>query len=481
MKKITSIIISFVLLFSFISVSAQTPAFLSEAYNNYTGDYSLSIDFENSEDIVALIEEIEFDEEIYNYIDLKALITSLLSLDSKMLLQADMSDDFSKIELSMTSASESTIDVNKNLNIGVNAKTGMWIKIDLDAIDPVFDVIYSYPYLNKYMHINIFEAPMDEDEKRDMLTMLRIIFSEDFIREMQNFSSSLLTKYAQIKISGLKWVVKIDNDALISMTEEIMIYIFDLMSEISNTASIEFISTADTTPNPEEMPSLRGLKLLGDEGITYTYSLSSGKISSINVDADICIDISSLFTNVLDEPWFYDAKGLLDFKIKSDAKISKIGSTNVDFPALTEENSFSPLDALTSPTYPEPVPAEEFYPNPYFYNEAENIPVINSLPYVPLRQTIESAYGHTAAVEYNNGTITVKGDHLPWFNELLLNIGSGTVYFDSAPYETETVIAENGTTYVSAKFFVDFFGWELTSADYNMLYDYYTYSFFTEY
>ena len=474
MKRTVSIILIMVFAFSFVTANAEVPKFLTECYNNYTGQYSVSLSFESSDDIIALLEELEMPEEVDYFVDLKALLKSLLSCDAQMLLQADMSDDFRKIELGLTAETLYKVDINSNLNVAADMKMGMWMKMDLDEENPVFEIIYSHPMLNKYILINVFEMIADENEKEEMLRALTAIFNKEYITSIQETSVSLMEKYADIKISGALCTVKIDNDGFTAMMDELMLAISEMMAtEYTGIDQVYIDETFGT------VPSFSGLKILGDGGLVYKYSLLSGKISKAEMSMDVDMDISSLVTYLTGEEWEYEASGRLAFEMESVVKVSNIGKTKVTFPVLNDENSFDIMEMMPEPYEPEGDVYEKQYPNFYAEGYVDYLPVIDGDIYVPVRATFTSAYDDQVEIQYNNGIITLHSSYFPGFTQLKMVVGSGTVYADAREYKTGKVIERNGVSYVSYKLIEDVFGWELSSAYYDMVnktYDYYFYT-----
>lgn len=479
MKRLVSIILAMVFAFSFVTANAEVPKFLTETYTNYTGEYSLSLSFESSDDIIALLEEMEMPDEVNNFVDLKTLLKSLLSYDAKMLLQADMSDDFKKIDLGLTADTLYKVDINKNLNVAADMKMGMWMKIDLNAENPVFEVVYSHPMLNKYMKINVFEMAADEAEKAEILRVLNGIFNKEYITAIQETSVSLLEQYADIKMSGAACTVKIDNEGFTAMLDELVPVIADMTSKMMMAAEPGYTDEVYMDETFGGIPSFAGLKILGDGGMTCKYSLLSGKISKAEMSVDLDIDISDLFTCFTGEEWEYESKGNLAFEMGATIKVSNLGRTKVNFPVLTDENSFDIMEMMPETHGPEGEEHEKQYPNFYAGDSVDYLPVVDGEIYVPVRTTFISAYDDRVKIEYNNGIITLHSSYFPGFTQLKLVVGSEIAYADAKEYKTGKVLEKNGVSYVSYKLIEDVFGWTLSSAYYDMVnktYDYYFYT-----
>ena len=478
MKRAVAVIICTVMLLCATAASAQTD-FLTQMYANYTGDYTLSISFKSADDVYALLGELQIPEEIENFIDIKAILKTLLSLDSKMLLQIDMSDDMKKVKMALTADAAQNIDVNKNLNIALSSKMGMWMNMDLsDDKEPIIEIIYSYPYTNKYVVVDALETLPDDAAKADFVKTMSMIFNKGFMTAVNTYSAQVLEKYADIKKTSSKCIIKLDNDALIGMIKEVIPYVLGQMRGVLSAVGADGEEAGYILEGLEQIP-FEKIKLLGDKGITYTYTLRNGKISNVNTDADICIDISGIYEAITGIKWNYIASGQLKFGIKSSVMLSKINTTSVTLPFLTKENSFSLSDMLPKPQIPEGIEKAPAYPRWWAGGNAANLPKIDGAIYVPLRTTLESAYEDSVEISFENGIITARSEYFPSFKSLRLTVGSGSVYADEREYNTQAVILENGVTYVSSKLFEELFSWQLSGASYDILTNEYWYEFYT--
>lgn len=483
MKRFIASIIALVILCA--TVSAEVPAFLTEIYNNYTANYSFTMTFEAGDEIVALLDETDALETVSRYVDIKALLESIFSSGSSMTVQADISEDFKKAEIALTSDSKSNVVVNKNLNISIDSKMGMWLKADIGASEPVFEIIYLTPGLNKYMVLDLFSLADSEDEKVVILEILNRVLNKEYIESISSLSTELLEKYAKIKMSGAMCTVQIDNAGLIGIIKELFPVIFKMaenMAGLNEAASIGIIGGADgptaiyVGEEETDYPDIDNIQILGKDGIIYKYSLFSGKISKAEIKADISFDISKFMKAVSGEEWPYQTKGVLDFLLKSDIKMTKIGQTKVNFPVLTEENSFSFKDTL--PQYDMGEYIQE-YPYSFIWVETNELPVLDGEYYVPLRETLENAYGDTVTIEYNKGVLNISSEQFEGFKNLKLEVNSEDAYIDGALRKIPKVIVSNGKTYAGTSVFENIFGWELNDITHYILSGYFEICFYT--
>lgn len=474
MKKLLSIILCIMMLSGSISALAKTD-FLTEVYNNYTGKYTVKMSFQSGEEVLKLLKSVNMPAEVENFIDIKSLLESLLTFDSKMLLQLDSSEDFKKISMALTSESAHNVDVNKNLKVNVDAKMGMWVDIDISDIQkPIMKVIYSYPYTNKYMVIDAFEM-MSDEEKAQVAGILSTVLSKNFITAINTYSSQLIEKYADIITYAGKIIIKIDNEALCGMIGEIVPYV---MGQINTLLSVMGEDGFGLNGALDEF-SFKPLKILGDKGLTYTYTFKGGKILNAKQEADISIDVAQIYEALTEEKWNYTKSSEIKFNLLSDVSLSNIGTTSPAFPVLTSENSFSVKDMLPQQEYSIAKEEERTYPLWWAGGSTEKLPVIEGKIYVPLRQTLENAYEDKVLLSYENGVVKAESEYFPSFKVMTLILSENKIYTDNNAEKSFGIILENGITYVEKAAFEELLGWQFSSATHDMITNEYYYDFYT--
>lgn len=466
MTSLTSIILALILSVTSVFASAQIPDFLTEQLTNYTADYTVSISFDNSEEVAELLNEIEIPEEVSYYVDMEALLRTLLTFDEKMYLQSDISDDYQKIKLGLTAESSHNININPNLDIGVNSKMGMWMNMDLsNETTPVFDLIYSYPFLNKYMKMD----GEDIFAEAGSLDMFKALFNKEYLDSLQSMYADLYMKYATIENSGNKYIVKMNNDAFAAYVSEIILMMPTILASMMPEGEYDSYL---------EMPSVEDWQFLGEDGLECEFVLSGGKLKTEKVKLDISVDIAEIFTAVTGEEWPYESDGKIDFTIAVDADISNIGKTKVEFPVLTEENSFTFEDMGHEYITEEEADYAE-YPLWYVGEYCEYLPVVDGQVYVPLRQTINAAFEDSATIDYDNGVITMTSDYFNDYKTMVISIDSTIAKLDGVEHHIMKPVLIDGKTYVSNTVFNDIFGWELSYASHELVTDEYYYTFHT--
>ncbi len=476
MKKLLTLVLASLLLITNVFAAADIPEFMQKEYNNYTASYKISMTFDNAQSIVAFLEEVEMPEQIEYFVDLKTLLKTLLSCDGEMFLQADMSEDFKKIKLALTTEEKYYIEPNSNLDITINSKEGLWLNIDLTKEgNEVFEMIVLSPIQNKYLKMDLAQYLAQEE-----MDMLKSVFSKEYIESISKPLVESLYKYVKFEGSGSKYTMTLDNEGFSQYCADI----FGMMAQIS--ASSQEMTQEEMIMMAAFTEIFKNMKFLGDDGLVCEYTLDGMNIIHESSRADIEMDISKMFELLTGQAWQYENRLSLDFTFSTDCDISKVGSTTVEFPVLTEENSFTLEDVM-----PSPVPDDDYYYEedgwveepeyPYWYvgEECQYLPVVNGQIYVPLRQTLEAAYENTVTIDYNKGVINVSSKYFPGGQNLKMTVGESTVYFGEFPFETGEILLVGGTTYVPAKLFCEGFGWELVYAGYSLIDGYYYYEFYT--
>ncbi len=479
MKKFVALLLCVILTFGTVSVFAELPKALTQPMTNYSGSYNVSVVFENSGEITDLLDELGVLEEVEKYVDLEELLKGLLSSETQMLVQADISKDFHKIKVGVTSTSTVATVINMNTSISADLKEGVWLDVDLDAAEPVCNIIYTGAFNNKYVTLDLFEL-IPEDQKVTVLGFLNALISEENLNNLSKWAADIFEKHSKVKISGSTVTLTMDNDGFIAMTKEIVDYILDIMEAAFG------LSEGFVMPTEEELEEvysiLDNFKFLGKDGISCKYIISGGKLASSEMKMDFDFDIKALVEDMTGF-WPAESQGKLSFTITEKVKVSKVGSTKVDFPKLTAENSVSAVELFDiAPEIPEEDENEyEYAPYPTFYAyvEMEDVPTIGDEYFVPLRALLEDAYGDSVVLDYNNGVITAESDYFTEFKMLKLTEDSGTVYADDYEINMAKIRVINGTTYVPVSFFEDIFGWELDELYYDMLNDVYNIGFYT--
>lgn len=462
MKKLVSALIMITFLFSSLTSYAAVPDFFTKDYNNYTTDGNMSLSFDSSDAVVDLLEKHNPDLTFMKIADLRSILSTLLKLDLAVTMEASVSDDYKKIQLAMTENFNHSLDISKNLNFRTTAKMSMWLNIDISSDEPVFEIIYLLPISNKYIHLDIFKI-CSEEERAQIISILNVFCNKTIVDTLNGASLKLLEKHATITTAGNICTVKLDNAGFIA-------FISDVTKTMSDISGLLSLANGGQTP-PLELPSFEGVRLLGDKGITYKYTLSNG----IPVKCEVLADISINLSEIVGEEWPDEKPLNLDFTIKSSMNMSKLGSTKVNFPVLTDDNSIK-VDS-SDIEMPSPSGYESYelmYPMSYARVFPEELTVINGEYYIPLRELMNSAYNSEIEIGYDNGTVTLESEWFKDFSKVILKKDSDIANVDGKEIPVSKVIIKDGTTYVSEKLLKDIFSWDIESINHNVMKDTYS-------
>ncbi len=475
MKKFVLFLLTVMIAFSAFGASAASvPNFMKHPYTNYTADYSLTMSFESSEEFVALLDEIEMPDEISNFIDVKALLESLFKADSKVNIQADVSEDFRRIDMAMTSETERSLVLNQNFDGIYNLRTGMWFHMDIDKEE--LKMVYSTPFTNKYAVMD-FSEDVPEEVKAEIFDVYDKMFNKEFVDSLKKDITEISVKYADISMKGSECTIKYDNDAFTAMLDELMDYMVNYIGNITSDMTGEEITGFD-------VPSLKGIRFLGKDGVTSTYRLSGTKIASARETWDVSVSIADIYTRITGLEWPYESEGNIDIKIETDMNVTKIGTTHVTMPVLNDENSFSVFSDLFGAGYDEYTYEEDWdapYVSYYVWGYTDTDTFDGERYYMPLRQCIEDCYYNCSEITYDNGYVTISAGCDGDITNITLRVGEDTAVADGMVY---TDLGEfkliDGSVYASVDFYEKCLGWSLENLNKDLLYGGLDYGFYTD-
>jgi len=476
MKKIVAFIVVTLMLLSSLGASAKVPDFMKETYNNYTASYSTGVKFRGADSIVSLLDELEMPEEVYNFVDIPSLLEGLLSHESNVNIQCDMSDDYQKIDVAVTTETKQNYTVNTNLNADMTYGYGLWMHVDFTLQEPEFLVVYTSPLHNKYGKIDLMKY-ITEDEVREYCEMFKSLITPEYINRISESGTAALEKYATISQSGNRYTVHLNNDGFVNMISELFDIVFDeVFGAMESTSDDLYAEIDEEIKSQFEAFDFSSLKILGDKGLTWIYEVNPrGKIDKCTFTADIDLNISEIYSSLSKEEWEYTSRGEIGFDVKMTADITNVGKTKPYFPELTEENSFDSMifESIFNQGYD-----YEQYPASYVYGEMEKCVEKDGLAYFPLEETMKKGYRNSCNMEATDTTVTMESPYFKDFTYVTVSKGKSFAITDDAEYDIGEVIENDGTIYVSEKFFVDVLGWELSEYSTELVNGIVTYGFY---
>ena len=469
MKKLVSMLL--VVMFCFASLgaaAAEVPSFMEKRYNNYTADYKISMKINNAQEIAGFLKELDT-EQIDRFIDIRALIESLFEVNSVLNVEAEISEDFRKVAIGVTTETNQSIVLNRNYTNSYCAKTGLWLKMDVDKKELIF--VYSTPFNEKYAVID-FTKNAPQKVKDEIFGMYDKTFSRDFMEKHNNEIIKLAAQHADVSVNGKTATLHYDNDSFIAFIEATVEYMKKLYGEMALTVEGEAMEFP-------EIPSLDGIKLLGKEGITCTFNLSEDTITGYSEKCDISIGLAEIYTRISGQPWEFISSGDINLTVETSGTVSKVGTTKVEFPALTEENSFEIIEEN-----------DEYYDEeddePYIYYDVYGETDIDTFDgeryYLPIRDCIEYAYEDCSVITYDKGAVTITTNTGIEGRDINASfkvgedvaIVNGVTYSDFGAFKMI-----DGKVHASAEFYEKCLGWKLVSLDKDLINGTIYYEFYT--
>ena len=475
MKKVLCLLLAMLMLFS-------TTASASELYDfatmkNYEAEIDLIVKLDDPLEFLDKIPDIE---EVYNYIDLDALIDSLLSSQINFQIKGNISEDFTKCQASIVLNSVNPVVFNKNAKITGEFVFGYWIDGDFsDMENPKLNAIVQSPFMNKYLTIDIIELiKNDEETYSNLKSCLRKVYNKEYIEETAKTIIGIVEKNATITKRNNTLTVNFDKDSANQ-------YVYDMFEwAFKNIASYEeeLFSVEQQTLTEETLEEIKSLSFFGDEGIKAQLVFDrSGKITSSSVVTDFDVNLYTFF-----EFLFYDMGEIsedecqVSLKLTENATYKSVGRAKVDYPKLNSENSVTFEEIFGIPDFDD---SDDYEYTPYYiylnspyvvYKDSSNI-------YAGVRGFLEKIdYYHYSEDEnhfeynYTDGILTIKNTGCTFlsFKEVTLSVGESVVMADGVEIVLDKpVIEENDSIYISLDFYEKVFGYECTRASHNIFDD----------
>lgn len=474
MKKLSLVFAMLFMLLLCIGVSASDFDMFREVALNYTSESEMAMTFNTSDEFVAALEELngeEMDLDGSGMMDAYMFFGSLLNIEGDSVIKCDISPDYNKIKVSVESAADVGADINKNLSFSATSKAGVWIDMDIsDIANPKCLVIMSSPENKKYQYVDVFET-MDEETRLSTLLTLKVLLNDQTVSGINDKVADMYEENATISKDGDTVTITIDNEGFTNIVDEVI----DIMA--GYIAALDPESAEDATEMLEFSLADLGIQFLGEKGIVMEYNKDYTECKMV---CDMYINFNDMMALMGEEVPEMENELVLGFTITETQKIHDKGTTVIAYPELTEENS---IDVNDEYFYIEDDYYDEYEPEyPYYFPSIspDYLPIVDGEIYVPFRAMLEEAYDGNVNIGYENGLITVTSEYFTDMETLSFKVGESKATVDGYDFEVGTILLENGVTYVSADFFEIVFGWELNSANYDLLYDYYYVEFYTD-
>lgn len=474
MKRLISFIAAAVMMFT-MSVSAAGLDFLKEEYKSYESAAELSFTLNKPIDFLDGLAE-AYPASLF--VNLKTLAESLFGAESNMNVKVSISDDYKQIRMSMEGTQSVPAEVNRNLTLNVDAKCGMWIDLDFsDGENPTYDIIAKYPYMDKYLKIDIAElAKSDGGEAfASVAAVYDKLLNKEAIGAISAKAADLLTECGTVTARGAAVTVKLDDAA----AKKYILGVAELALNIAaDNGGTEKLFLPEATGNVMSALAVRGMlagvrdtldkiQIFGKDGITITYTLAGKYVGGVTSDIHFSIDPAAAARVFGAE---LDTEGVLDFTLHMKQTYKNVNRyVKVDFPELTDENSVLFNEMMYG--YDTMIVSDGASPFIGIYEEGEYLAAGRDGAYFGVRNLFESADSDTFDIAYDNGLLTVTAAEGRYgFKTVKFRVGENIVNVDGMDLALNyPAIERDNKVYVDDFFVKAVFDYDLSSMSYDLL------------
>lgn len=449
MKRILSILITLLMVFS-VTASAHSLEDIG-MMRNYEAEMDLTITFDKP---ITLFDKLPELKDAENFVDLNELVQSLIGTTVNAKVQGNISEDFSKIQASVLMTSTTPLKINKNAKITGEFIMGVWVDADLsDTENPKFDMIMQSPFFNKYLDIDLIEMLKEDEEAYGMfMSSFKGVFDKEKFAIKYNEAIDLIKKNATISSGNNTLNVNFDKDGAAR-------YLYDAVEwslKLSAAQQDELYIEEYEQISNDMLKVFKELEIFGENGIKMQYTFDrAGKLKASTSVTDIDLNLYPLLSMAwIDVSEITEEDCFISFTINESATYRKAGTTTVEYPKLTEENSFTLKDLDGG--YEEPDYEYEYEDFPPYFPSVEGewaARTESGVLYAGLRGFLENIDQHHYTeedeinhfeYEYANGVLNVKniGCNYLNFKEIVITVGENKVLLDGVEIELENPATE---------------------------------------
>lgn len=359
---------------------------------------------------LEIIEYIPADEDFD--VDYSMLIGDLIKSKATIECAFNVSEDYKKIQMSISTACDIPVHINDGLKLDAYGKSGIWYNYDVtDAQNPVFTVISKSPIEPYYEFFDLIEeSGMD-------------------------FSSVINADVIKDAIDGL--VTAIENNADITRTAKGYTVNFDdagFAGFIRDCAGMAetYITDDDIKEALKEVSVYNNFDVIGKDGITLQITKNAnGNITAYAEKVHIDFNLFDLLASIgMSTDGLERDKSQIDITFEAVSEISGHNRTTVAIPELTKDNSRHMY--------------EYHYGEGYYYPEKSPVFENNKI-YYPMNEIIELCEIGVVI----DGNKVISGDAVFECDQTQL------IMVDDEPYVTEDVLEFIGLSYVDVNYDVN--------------------------
>lgn len=405
MKKVISILMTIMMIST--TVLADTADGLHEIVSSqsqlksYTAKTVLTAKVNKP---LQIIEDIPEDD--YADIDYNMLVNDLINSEAVLEYSYNTSDDYKKIQMSISMACNSPIHINDSLKIDAYAKYGIWLDYNAeDAENPYLTVIVKSPLEKRYEYFDFIE-----EYGEDVISYI----NADTIKGISDSIYGAVKNNAKIAKTAKGYTVKFDSDAVNGFINDCTAMIDE---NVSDPEIKEYLMDSISMDSA----------ILGKDGVTFTITQNSkGNITAVAEKIHLDFNLYDFLTEMdMDTDGLSREKAQIDMTFEAVTEISGHNATTVTIPELTEKNS--------SPKY-----------HDYYHDYiTETSPIFkNDIIYYPLSEVIE----------ITDANVTIDGNKV-MFGDAVLECDETKLFIsENAVYATEDVLAFIGAYSMNVRY-----------------------------
>ena len=491
--------------------------FLTKEYKSFEGKIKINAKLNKPLDVLAKIPVGD------NYIDLQKLVESALNSTGEYNCKAVMELDSGKMQMEMTGKSNIPLTVNRNLDVDINARQGVWLNLDFsDDENPVYETIMQNPIFDKYIYMDMTSEMMtapasslaviggadgptsiyvsgetgkdsenteviggaDEPtsiyatDSGEIITVntpidtMKNMLNKDTYSQIQNSSVEAMKKNSTVKRNGRNVTVTFTDKGLKQFLAE------TFKTALEQTGGNYCSMFANNDEMGSKLKKLFDVPMFNEsEALKVEYILSADDYvksmkSTLNIKTNV-FDLVMAATGS-DAIEMNRDKSNIDLTLYTETNYTSVnGRVNVSLPELTEENSFNPLEAGDTVGIEDGAFDYSKCSCEYYDLYIGSAKIDGNKVEFPLRSAFDGV-----DIEYNNGRITITKDEQhpedyewQWYGgcfdkTIVFNIGSNIVFVDDkAITVSDAPYICNNITYISNRLIEEISGLRLNYLD----------------
>lgn len=418
MKKILSLVVAFMMIgtTAFASVADDFREVWEDYADlkSYTCKTTMAVEVNEP---LLFLEDIPLEDDV---LDIPLMISDLLKSKATAEYQVNISDDYKKMQMSMSVAYDVPVTVNEDLKIEAFARQGMWFDYDMTNPDePVYRMIMKTPVDNKYQVMDMsHEAGMVEE-----------YLTPQLVEIINDATFEIIERNGDITKIKKGYRVKFDNDGLLG-------YIADIFKVVKMVVPQEEAVTEFDAIIAAIEGAKGNFKILGDDGLTLELTKNArGDITAYAESIHFDFNLYDLVTLLeLDTEGLERERADFNITLKATSEMSGHNKTAVVMPEITEENSEFIYDGYEEDyENDEDYEYEEDIVLPYIWEEvySDQVPYVDDGEiFMPVYDLLSSMYEGDFVITSDSLRYTASGENEYNIGQVFVKVGENSVMVD---------------------------------------------------